>query len=117
MLTLCDIRWREAPKPGPSDYISVAVTFSTGPGGELLCAFIEGLEEAIEATFTPELLGEEQYLDEEISTLLSRSPRVESFSTTVMYADDEALQIYPARRRCLILVVDSNVSPRVLLGR
>lgn len=51
----------------------MAVTFGTGPGGQLLCAFIEGLTEAVEATFTPELIGEEQYLDEEISTyLLSR---------------------------------------------
>ena len=50
----------------------MAVTFSTGPGGDLLCAFIQGLEEVVEATFTPELLGEEQYLDEEISTLLTR---------------------------------------------
>lgn len=67
----------------------MAVTFSTGPGGELLCAFIEGLEELVEATFTPELLGEEQYLDEEISTLLAHCPGVDPFSTKVIYADDE----------------------------
>lgn len=59
-------RWREAPKPGPSNYISVAVTFKTGPGGSLLCAFIDGLMEAVEATFTPELLPEEQDLDASI---------------------------------------------------
>ena len=52
----------------------MAVTFDTGPGGQLLCAFIEGLMEAVEATFTPELLGEEQYLDEEISTYLLAFP-------------------------------------------
>ena len=57
----------------------MAVTFSTGPGGELLCAFIEGLEEAVEAIFTPELLGEEQYLDEEISTSLARCPGIDFF--------------------------------------
>ena len=45
----------------------MAVTFDTGPGGQLLCAFIEALMEAVETTFTPELLPEEQYLDDEIS--------------------------------------------------
>lgn len=64
-------RWRDAPSPGPSNYISVAVSFKTGPGGELLCAFIDGLVEAVEATFTPELLGAEQYVDQEISELLT----------------------------------------------
>ena len=48
----------------------MAVTFGTGPGGQLLCAFIEGLMEAVEATFTPELLGEEQFLDDEIGMRL-----------------------------------------------
>ena len=48
----------------------MAVTFGTGPGGQLLCAFIEGLIEAVETTFTPELLPEEQYLDDEIGMCL-----------------------------------------------
>ena len=48
----------------------MAVTFGTGPGGQLLCAFIEGLIEAVETTFTPELLPEEQYLDDEIGKCL-----------------------------------------------
>lgn len=59
--------WREAPKPGPGNYISVTVTFSTGAEGNLFCEFIEDLEEAIEATFTPELLAEEEFIDQEIN--------------------------------------------------
>ena len=57
--------WREAPKPGPQDYLSVEITFGAGPGGELLCAFIEALTELVETAFTPELLGPEQAADEE----------------------------------------------------
>ncbi|KAI9711150.1 MAG: hypothetical protein M1812_007254 [Candelaria pacifica] len=55
--------WRQAPKPGPSNYISVAMTFQTGSSGELTCAFIDGLIESAEAILTPELLGVEQPLD------------------------------------------------------
>ena len=57
--------WREAAKPGPQDYLSVEITFGAGPGGELLCAFIEALTELVETVFTPELLGPEQAADEE----------------------------------------------------
>lgn len=46
------------------------MTFSTGPEGDLFCEFIAGLEEAVESIFTPELLAEEQLLDEQISTCL-----------------------------------------------
>ena len=49
----------------------MAVTFGTGPGGQLICAFIEALMEAVEATFTPEILPEEQYLDNEIGMWLN----------------------------------------------
>ena len=57
--------WRDAPKPGPQDWLDVEITFGPGPGGDLLCAFIEGLLELAETTFTPELLGPEQELDED----------------------------------------------------
>ena len=57
--------WRDAPRPGPQDWLSVEITFGAGPGGELLCAFIEGLMELVETTFTPELLGPEQVADDE----------------------------------------------------
>ena len=51
----------------------MAVTFGTGPGGQLFCAFIEGLEELLETEFTPELLGLEQGFDQEISTYFPES--------------------------------------------
>ena len=60
--------WREAPNPGPQDYLSVEITFKTGPGGEMFCDFIHDLLELCEAAFTPELLGEEQVADEEFGT-------------------------------------------------
>lgn len=63
----CLCRWCEAARPGPQSYISATVTFGTGPGGQLICAFIEGLMELLETTLTPELLGIEQDIDEEIS--------------------------------------------------
>lgn len=57
--------WREAAKPGPQDYLSVEITFGTGPGGAILCDFIKDLLEFMEIAFTPELLGPEQEADEE----------------------------------------------------
>ncbi|KAI4232434.1 MAG: hypothetical protein LQ352_008330 [Teloschistes flavicans] len=58
--------WREQEKPGPQDYVSVEINFKTGPGGALICDFIKGFMEFVEATFTPELLPEEQVADNEI---------------------------------------------------
>ena len=58
--------WREASSPGPQDYLSVQISFGTGPGGDFDCAFVKDLMELIEAYFTPELLGPEQRLDEAI---------------------------------------------------
>ena len=58
---------REAPQPGPQDFLDVKIRFGTGPGGSLLCAFIEGLVELVEAAFTPKLLRPEQSLDESVS--------------------------------------------------
>lgn len=59
--------WREAAKPGPQDYLSVEITFGTGPGGDIACAFIKDLLEFLEIAFTPELLGPEQEADEEFA--------------------------------------------------
>ena len=63
--------WREQEQPGPQDYVSVEINFKTGPGGALICDFIEEFMEFVEATFTPELLPEEQVADNEISKTLS----------------------------------------------
>ncbi|MCJ1280011.1 hypothetical protein MMC21_007836 [Puttea exsequens] len=38
-----DEYWREAPQPGPSDYIDASWSFSTGPGGDFACDFIQDL--------------------------------------------------------------------------
>ena len=57
--------WRDAKNPGPQDWLDVEITFGPGPGGELLCAFIDELLELVEATFTPELLGPEEIVDNE----------------------------------------------------
>ena len=61
--------WREAAKPGPQDYLSVEITFGTGPGGAIFCEFIKDLLEFMEIAFTPELLGEEQVADEEFGKI------------------------------------------------
>ena len=63
--------WREQEKPGPQDYVSVDISFKTGPGGALICDFIKGFMEFVEAAFTPELLPEEQVADNEISKSFS----------------------------------------------
>lgn len=42
------------------------ITFQTGPEGDLICDFIKGFIEFVEAVYTPELLPEEQIADEEI---------------------------------------------------
>ena len=52
--------WRKQEKPGPQDYVSVEISFKTGPGGALFCDFLKDFSEFVEAVFTPELLPEEQ---------------------------------------------------------
>ena len=58
--------WRKEANPGPQDYVSVEITFQTGPEGNLICDFIKDCTEFVEAVYTPELLPEEQIADEQI---------------------------------------------------
>ena len=58
--------WRKEANPGPQDYVSVEITFQTGPEGNLICDFIKDFMEFVEVVYTPELLPEEQIADEEI---------------------------------------------------
>ena len=70
--------WRKAAKPGPQDYLSVEITFGVGPGGHLVCEFVEALAELVETAFTPELLGPEQLADQEFgkSSNTASSPEI-----------------------------------------
>ena len=60
--------WRDAPKPGPNDYIYPEFSFQVGPGGTFLCDFLADLVEAL-AIVEPEFAVEEFELGEEIQAL------------------------------------------------
>ena len=66
--------WRKAEYPGPQDYVNVEINFKAGPGGALICDFIKAFSEFVEATFTPELLPEEQAADNEIGMVFFFDP-------------------------------------------
>lgn len=72
--------WRQASSPGPQDYLDVSIGFAVGrsPDMEFVCGFIEALTEAVEAAFTPELFGEEQFADRELGTAFPSPPSTTS---------------------------------------
>ena len=99
--------WRQAASPGPQDYLDVSIGFAVAPSPnmEFICGFIEALTEAVEATFTPELFGEEQLADKELGTAFLRAPFSTSNAFTSllnpllrMLADNGATQISLAKK-------------------